>query len=220
MGISSKLIRSFQKRALKIFLNQIVEPLPEETRHNYNLMDIQNALSQIHFPDSDELAMEAKRRFVFEEMLLVQIHLLNLKNKLAKFKAPKILKDVEAMKEFVKELPFILTEAQRKAIWQMMQDIETGSPMNRLMEGDVGSGKTVVALAIAYLLIKNKFQVAFMAPTEVLAKQHFQTLIRLLKNFDMKIACITGDGVNIKDGFLEGKVTKEYLLESLNKKTP
>ena len=101
-----------------------------------------------------------------------------------------------------------------------MQDIETGSPMNRLMEGDVGSGKTVVALAIAYLLIKNQYQVAFMAPTEVLAKQHFQTLIKILKPFDMKVACITGEGVVIKDGFLEGKVTKEYILESLKNKTP
>jgi len=88
------------------------------------------------------------------------------------------------------------------------------------MEGDVGSGKTVVALAIAYLLIKNNFQVAFMAPTEVLAKQHFQTLIKLLKPFEIKIACITGDGVTIKDGFLDGKVSKEYIIESLQNKTP
>ncbi len=220
MGISSKLIRSFTKRILKIFVSQIPEPLPEETRKNHNLMDIQNALSQIHFPDNQELALEAKKRFIFEEMLLVQIHLLNLKQKLSKFKAPKIKKDVEAMKEFVNNLPFTLTDAQRKAIWEMMQDIETGSPMNRLMEGDVGSGKTVVALAIAYLLIKNQYQVAFMAPTEVLAKQHFQTLIKILKPFDMKVACITGEGVIIKDGFLEGKVTKEYILESLKNKTP
>jgi len=220
MGISSKLIRSLTTRVLKIFLDQIPEPLPESTRREYSLMDIQNALSQIHFPDSPELATEAKKRFIFEEMLLVQIHLLNIKQKLSRFKAPKIKKDVEAMKEFVAQLPFTLTDAQRKAIWEMMQDISTGSPMNRLMEGDVGSGKTVVALAIAYLLIKNDFQVAFMAPTEVLAKQHFKTIIKLLKSFDMKIACITGEGVIIKDGFLEGKVTKEYILESLKKGTP
>lgn len=97
----------------------------------------------------------------------------------------------------------------------MMQDIETGIPMNRLLEGDVGSGKTVVAIAIAYLFLKKDFQVAFMAPTEVLAKQHFQTIIQLLKPFDIKIACLTSDGVEIKDGFLEGKVSKEYLLKSI-----
>ena len=101
MGISSKLIRSLTKRVLKIFLDQIPEPLPENTRREHSLMDIQNALSQIHFPESQELANQAKKRFIFEEMLLVQLHLLNLKQKLSKFKAPKIKRDVEAMKEFV-----------------------------------------------------------------------------------------------------------------------
>ncbi|HOE15116.1 MAG TPA: DEAD/DEAH box helicase [Candidatus Paceibacterota bacterium] len=102
----------------------------------------------------------------------------------------------------------------------MIQDIETGIPMNRLLEGDVGSGKTVVAISIAYLCLKNGFQVAFMAPTEVLVKQHFQTIKQLLKPFDIKIACLTSDGVEIKDGFLEGKVSKEYLLKSIAINTP
>jgi len=115
-GISSKMIRSYVKRALKIFLDKIPEPLPPETRQNYNLMDIKNALSQIHFPDSQELANEARRRFIFEEMLLVQIHLLNLKKRLSHFQAPKIEKNIDAMKEFISYLPFKLTNAQRKAI--------------------------------------------------------------------------------------------------------
>ncbi|HRZ29535.1 MAG TPA: DEAD/DEAH box helicase [Candidatus Paceibacterota bacterium] len=96
-----------------------------------------------------------------------------------------------------------------------MKDIETGSPMNRLLEGDVGSGKTIVAVSVALLCIKQGYQVAFMAPTEVLAKQHYQSIIKYLEPFKIKIALMTGDGVQIKDGFIEGKVTKEYLLKSI-----
>ncbi len=101
-----------------------------------------------------------------------------------------------------------------------MQDISSGRPMNRLLEGDVGSGKTIVALAVASLFLKNNYQVAFMAPTEVLAKQHFNTAIKFLDKFQIKIALLTSEGVRIKDGFLEGKVSKDYLSESLGKGTP
>jgi ATP-dependent DNA helicase RecG len=100
-----------------------------------------------------------------------------------------------------------------------MQDLETGSPMNRLLEGDVGSGKTIIAVAISLLCIRQGFQVAFMAPTEVLAKQHYNNIIKYLEPFKIKIALMTGEGVKIKDGFIEGKVSKEYLLKSIKEGT-
>jgi ATP-dependent DNA helicase RecG len=100
-----------------------------------------------------------------------------------------------------------------------MKDLETGSPMNRLLEGDVGSGKTIIAIAVALLCVKQGHQVAFMAPTEVLAKQHFQNIIKYLESFKIKIALMTSEGVKIKDGFIEGKVSKEYLLKSIKSGT-
>ncbi len=100
-----------------------------------------------------------------------------------------------------------------------MKDLEKGSPMNRLLEGDVGSGKTIVAVAAALVVIKQGFQVALMAPTEVLAKQHFENIIKLLEKFDIKIALMTGEGVRIKDGFIYGKVSKEYILRSIEEGT-
>jgi len=100
-----------------------------------------------------------------------------------------------------------------------MKDLESGSPMNRLLEGDVGSGKTIIAIAVALLCIEQGYQVAFMAPTEVLAKQHYYNIIKYLESFKIKIALMTGEGVQIKDGFIEGKVSKEYLLKSISEGT-
>jgi ATP-dependent DNA helicase RecG len=100
-----------------------------------------------------------------------------------------------------------------------MQDMEKGSPMNRLLEGDVGSGKTMIGIIVSLLTVTQGYQVAFMAPTEVLAKQHFQNLIKYLEGFEIKIALMIGEGVRIKDGFIEGKVTKEYLLKSISEGT-
>ena len=100
-----------------------------------------------------------------------------------------------------------------------MKDLEKGAPMNRLLEGDVGSGKTIVAVAVALLAINQGYQVALMAPTEVLAKQHFENIIKLLEKFEFKLALMTGEGVRIKDGFIYGKVSKEYLLKSIQEGT-
>lgn len=100
-----------------------------------------------------------------------------------------------------------------------MQDLEKGNPMNRLLEGDVGSGKTIVALSIALLTMRQGYQVAFMAPTEVLAKQHFENIIKYLEKYNIKIAIMTGTEVKIKDGFIYGKVSKEYILKSIKEGT-
>ncbi len=214
-GVSSKMLRTYIKRLLDSFQKQFIDYLPEETKKRNKLFNLEDALNKIHFPKNNDEAIDAKNRFVFEEMLLTQLHLLRIKDKMSKNKAPKIKSDINLIKEFLSTLPFILTNSQKKAIWDVMKDIETGSPMNRLLEGDVGSGKTIVAVSVALLCIKQGYQVAFMAPTEVLAKQHYQSIIKYLEPFKIKIALMTGDGVQIKDGFIEGKVTKEYLLKSI-----
>lgn len=214
-NVSSKMIRTYIKKLLDAFLNKFIEYLPKETIKRNNLLELETAINKIHFPDSIEESEKARKRFVFEEMLLTQLHLINIKNQLSKNKAPKIKADILLTKKFLATLPFVLTKSQRQAIWEIMQDLEKGTPMNRLLEGDVGSGKTIVALAVSLITLNQKFQVAFMAPTEVLAKQHFESIKKYLEPFNIKIALMTGEGVKIKDGFIEGKVSKEYLLKSI-----
>ncbi len=218
-GITSKMIRTYIKRIFDGFNNSFSDYLPDETKKRNKLFDLDTALNKIHFPETAEEAIRARNRFVFEEMLLTQLHLMRIKDRMAKNKAPKIKANVDLIKEFLATLPFILTASQKKAIWEVMQDLETGSPMNRLLEGDVGSGKTIIAVAISLLCIRQGFQVAFMAPTEVLAKQHYNNIIKYLEPFKIKIALMTGEGVKIKDGFIEGKVSKEYLLKSIKEGT-
>ncbi len=218
-GVTSKMLRTYIKKLLDHFSNKFIDYLPTETIKRNNLFDLKTAINKIHFPESIEQADKARNRFVFEEMLLTQLHLMHIKDRMAKNKAPKIKADVDLIKEFLNTLPFILTSAQKKSIWDIMKDLETGSPMNRLLEGDVGSGKTIIAIAVALLCVKQGYQVAFMAPTEVLAKQHFQNIIKYLESFKIKIALMTSEGVKIKDGFIEGKVSKEYLLKSIKSGT-
>jgi len=173
----------------------------------------------MHFPDSKEKSEIAKKRFIFEEMLLVQIHMLNLKKENLKVPSPLIKIKNDVLNSFKKTLPFILTDAQNRAIDEIANDLSSISPMNRLLEGDVGSGKTLVALSAGLITCTNGYQVTFMAPTEVLAKQHFLTAKKLFKNFDVKLALFTSDSIQIKDGDLEGKISKDALKYEIEKGT-
>jgi len=149
------------------------------------------ALKQAHFPDSQKTADKARRQLVFEELLLLQLYILKQREKSKKTKAPIIKFNQKLIKSFVDSLLFKLTNAQRKASWEILQDIEKPYPMNRLLEGDVGSGKTVVAVMAALEAAKAGYQVVFMAPTEILAEQHYQEVSKLLKKFNLKIGLIT-----------------------------
>jgi ATP-dependent DNA helicase RecG len=192
-GLSSRWLRLIIKPLLFKFKNKIPEFLPEEIKKEKKLLSLERALWQIHFPDSRTLAKAAKRRFSFEDLFLLHLFILRERIKLAKEKSPAIPLNLELIKEFVKSLPFQLTESQKKSAWQILKDLESDQPMNRLLEGDVGSGKTVVAAMAALSVAKAGYQVAFMAPTEILAKQHFKTFNGLLKNFGIKIGLLTGD---------------------------
>jgi len=192
-GLSSRWLRFILKPLLIKLKKEILESIPEKIRIKYQLLPIQKAIWQVHFPDSRKLAKAAKERFAFEELFNLSLSVLRERQRLRKERAIAIPLDLGLVKDFLKSLPFELTESQKKSAWQILKDLEKPRPMNRLLEGDVGSGKTVVAAMAALNVVKAGYQVAFMAPTEILAKQHFKTINELLKKFDIKIGLLTGD---------------------------
>jgi len=203
-GVSSRWLRFIIKPLLTKIKDKIPETLPEEIRKEQDLLPIKTAVWQIHFPDTLEKAELSKKRFVFEELFDLALAILREKIKLAKEKATVIPINLELIKKFIQKLPFKLTLDQKKSAWQILKDLEKQKPMNRLLDGDVGSGKTVVATIAVLNAVKAGFQTAFMAPTEILAKQHFKTIKGLLKGFKVKIGLITGKE-NFFDSNPEGK---------------
>lgn len=191
-GLSSRWLRSIIKPLLQKLEGQIGETIPDAIRTQHNILPAKTALWQIHFPDSLELAKKAQERFSFQEIFHIALAALKARTRLAQHQAIAIPLQLELVQKFVKALPFPLTDAQKKATWQILKDLEKPRPMNRLLEGDVGSGKTVVALIAALNTIKAGYQVTLMAPTEILAKQHFQTAAKLLKPFRVNIGLLTG----------------------------
>lgn len=212
-GLSSRWIRSILKSILTQLKDKIPETLPEKILKENKFLPLQEALFQIHFPKSKELAEMARQRFSFEELFYIQLIVLREKYLLSRQKAISINLDLDLIKDFVYSLPFKLTNAQKKAAWQILKDLQKPVPMNRLLEGDVGSGKTVVAAIAALNTIKNGYQVAFMAPTEILARQHFQEIFRLLKNFNVNIGLLTGKN----DKFYSKKLKNDVIEISRNK---
>jgi len=210
-GMSSRWLRFIIKPLLTKIKNEIPETLPEEIRKNNELLPIKEAIWQIHFPNTLEKAELAKKRFVFEELFDLAMAILREKIKLAKEKATVISINLEIIKKFINKLPFKLTLDQKKSAWQILKDLEKQKPMNRLLDGDVGSGKTVVAVIAVLNAVKAGFQVAFMAPTEILAKQHFKTINNLLKGFRIKIGLITG-----KENFSNNKkIRRKEIIEKI-----
>ncbi|MFC1663723.1 ATP-dependent DNA helicase RecG [Patescibacteria group bacterium] len=212
-GLSSRWLRFIIKPLLVELKNEISDPLPEKLRKEKNLLETRRALWQIHFPDSLKLAQKAKERFSFEELFFISLFILKERVKLSKEKAMAIPFNLKLVKKFIQSLPFKLTKAQKKTAWQILKDLERSKPMNRLLEGDVGSGKTVVAIMAALNAIKAGYQTAFMAPTEILAKQHFQESSNLLKDFNMNIGLLTGK----EDKFISKKL-KNDIIEISRKK--
>jgi ATP-dependent DNA helicase RecG len=196
-GLTSKWLRYIIKPLLYRFAEQVPESLPAEIMKKYKFLPVNEALWQLHFPESFEHADAAKSRFSFEELFLIQLNVLKEKAKLMLKKAPACKMDADLMKKFTNSLPFKLTDSQKKCAFAILKDLEKSIPMSRLLEGDVGSGKTVVAAMASLSVIKSKQQVAFMAPTEILAKQHFKSISDLLKDFDVKIGLLTGKDARI-----------------------
>ena len=200
-GVTSRWLRYIIKPLLYRFCEQIQESLPEEIIKKYKFLPIQTAVWQLHFPESFEHADAAKARFSFEELFLIQLNVLKEKIKLMLKKAPACAMDSDLMKQFTDSLPFQLTDSQKKCAFAILKDLEKSVPMSRLLEGDVGSGKTVVGAMAALSVVKNNHQVALMAPTEILAKQHFKSISDLLKPFNVTLGMLTGKDARIcRDG--------------------
>jgi len=188
-GLTSKWIRW----QMKMFLEKIKieDMIPIEIIQKFNLPSLSSALMQVHFPSSEEKLRIAQKRFAFQEMLLIQLKSLQTKSQWESQNSLKIKFKEKLIKKFVSELPFKLTDAQRKSSFEILKDLEKTRPMNRLLNGDVGSGKTVVAAISSLEVLDAGYQVAIMAPTEVLAKQHFESLCKLFKNYNFDIALLT-----------------------------
>jgi ATP-dependent DNA helicase RecG len=179
-GLTSRQLRTALKTCMPL-IRELPESLPASTVAGNKLISRTAALVNLHFPESAERLTEARRRLGFEEVLQLSLASLLNKRENQREHAPPITFDEILAKEFVSHLPFKLTDGQRTAIWQIYLDLQKTEPMNRLVEGDVGSGKTVVAAMAALMIMAQGMQVALMAPTELLARQHADTLHRLLK---------------------------------------
>lgn len=189
-GLSSRYLRYLIKPLLPLS-SSITDFLPEQIKKKFALINLNQAIKQIHFPDNLLSAKKARERLAFDELFLIQLMVLQQKQKLIKEKAQNIPFNQKLIKPFVKNLPFKLTTDQRVAAWEIFQDLSKTTPMNRLLNGDVGSGKTIVALMAALETAKAGYQTALMAPTEILAKQHFQTFNNFLKKSGLNIALLT-----------------------------
>ncbi len=190
-GLSSRWLRYMLRSLLVQLKNKIPETLPQKIIEKESFAPIEKALWQIHFPDSIEKAQEARKRFSFEELFILELYVIKEKTKIQKEKAHPLPLDLKTVQKFVKSLPFKLTDAQRKVSWQILKDLEKPAPMSRLLQGDVGAGKTVVATIAALNAIQTGSQIAFMAPTEILAKQHFDKICAMLKDFKISIGLLT-----------------------------
>ncbi|MHB9019319.1 MAG: ATP-dependent DNA helicase RecG [Minisyncoccota bacterium] len=190
-GVSSKFLRYVLKPILTS-IPQIEDFLPKEILVKNVLPDINSALKKIHFPLRAIDAEAAKKRFAFENLFLLQLNNLKIKSQLAQEKSEAILVDQEFLSRLLAELPFVLTGSQKEVLHEVLSDIQRARPMNRLLQGDVGSGKTVIAAIAAILAAKNGQQTAILAPTEVLAQQHYRTITKLFKGFEKDIEILTG----------------------------
>ena len=189
-GLTSRAICAAMEQALSLLPEEIHDPLPEGVRAKYGLLGLGEALRGIHFPGSQEEAAQAKRRLVFEEFLVLQLGLMHIKTGRRQQNLHPVPPGFP--EGFAKLLPFSLTGAQRRAITQALGDMAGPAPMNRLVQGDVGSGKTAVAAALCWAVAKQGYQAALMAPTEILAVQHFQSLSALLGPAGVECALFTG----------------------------
>jgi ATP-dependent DNA helicase RecG len=223
-GVSNKLIRTYIQNLLEQFYNGIEETLSKEIIDAFKLISKRDALLNAHFPKSQENLAKAQNRLKFEELFFIQLQLLRKKliNK-TKIKGF-IFKNVgENFNAFYKNhLPFNLTNAQKRVLKEIRKDVASGAHMNRLLQGDVGSGKTIVALLSMLLAIDNGFQATIMAPTEILATQHYHAISEMLKDMDLKVDLLTGSvkikkrreiHKNLEDGTLHILIGTHALLE-------
>lgn len=206
-GLKSQLVRKILME-LRPFMTMLPDSLPVEVVKKENLLPLSDALLAMHFPDTSDDVRRAKERLAFEELFELLLASALNKRENAKLIGWPIPFEQPIVKAFVAELPFELTPAQKQAAWEILQDLEKQEPMNRLLQGDVGAGKTVVAGIAARQAASHGFQTAILAPTEILAAQHAKSLAELLQPFGLNVALLSGS-VSAKQ--------RKPLLESLEK---
>lgn len=193
-GLSVKLLRRAIHNAIETHLPLIEDPLPKDLLDKYDLLDKKTAIKQIHFPDEQELIGKAKKRLIFEEFFMHQLHLAivrqNIKNSTDSLSIT--TKKGGIVEQFKKSLPFKLTNAQEMVFKEILKDLKSTEPMHRLLQGDVGSGKTVVACLSLLAAVENNYQTAIMAPTEVLAEQHYRKFLEWLTPLGLRVGIFLG----------------------------
>ncbi|MDM5319891.1 ATP-dependent DNA helicase RecG [Bacillus altitudinis] len=206
-NVTVKMMRRFVKQALTLYVDKAEEPLPNQLVSTYKLMSYQEALKTIHLPETRDSLKQARRRFVYEEFLIFQLKMQAIRKK-EREKTSGIQHPFtkEAVFEFVHSLPFPLTKAQSRVLHEIMSDMASPYRMNRLLQGDVGSGKTAVAAISLYAAHLSGYQGALMVPTEILAEQHADSLYQLFEKWGLNIALLTSS--------VKGKRRRE-LLERL-----
>ena len=186
-GLSSRAIRNNIIPLEKEISNLIQDPLPISITQKENLLPLADSIKEIHFPESKDTLLKARERLQFDEMLKIAIQIEKDKKEKEKYKSIPIIEDKELTKDFLNSLPFELTSDQQKSMKEIVKDISKNKPMNRLLNGDVGSGKTVVAALAVLQCIRNNFSAIVLAPTTVLANQHFDTFNKFLSPFGIDV---------------------------------
>ena len=214
-GLTSKFFR-WQLATLFQKLSDIPDAIPEEILTRLHLPSLKQALAYIHFPKNEKQTLLARKRFAFDEMFFVQLKALQVKALFETAEGNPIPFDENVLQNFLATLPFTLTDAQRKASLEILQDMSKTRPMNRLLNGDVGSGKTIVAALAAFIAAECGFQTVILAPTEVLARQHFSNLSSLFAHTEHQLALLTGS-YRILDG---ETVTRPTLIKAIGAGIP
>lgn len=190
-GLTVNMVRADMKKAISAMKNEPFETLSDDIREKYFLKPLMWSMEKIHFPDSTESVEQARRRLAFDELLRLQLGMTLMRKRSKRSTSFRMDKSTD-IDDFIKSLPFELTGDQKKASLEIISDLCRDVPMNRLLQGDVGSGKTAVASIACCFSAKNGIQSALMAPTEILASQHYKTLSGFLEPFGMKVCLLTG----------------------------
>ena len=212
-GLNSHAIEKLMKNAFALLKEPISETLTDKVINEHHLMPLDEAIRNIHFPKNPELLRKAQYRLKFEELFYVQLNILRYsKDRQRKFRGLCFEKVGDYFHQFYEQnLPFQLTGAQKRVIKEIRKDMGSGKQMNRLLQGDVGSGKTLVALMSMLIALDNGYQACLMAPTEILAAQHYETIVRLLFGMNLRVELLTGSikgrkRIEILNGLLTGDV--------------
>ena len=221
-SLSQNTLRHIIEEGLKQAKDKIAETLPEYILEEYKLMKLKNAMQSIHFPKELKDFGEARNRLAFEELLTMQLLLLNLKNKYKNTEKGIKFDSKVKMSDVINDLPFKLTKAQTRVLEEIDSDMESDKAMNRLLQGDVGSGKTIVSIIAAYKAVKSGYQMAMMAPTSILASQHLEKFKNVLEKYDIRCELLLGNTTKkkkedilsrLKDGEIDIIIGTHSLLE-------